>query len=110
MSANQADFPITVMARPPRRAEAGVRPSMGSVGDAYDNAMAESFFSTLECELLARRRFRSQAEARMAVFSDIEGFYNPLRRHSALGDRSPVVHDQETASEPTIETLLSQAN
>ena len=46
--------------------EAGVRPSMGSVGDAYDNAMAESFFSTLECELLARRRFRSQAEARMA--------------------------------------------
>ena len=47
--------------------EAGVRPSMGSVGDAYDNAMAESFFSTLECELLARRRFRSQAEARMAV-------------------------------------------
>lgn len=45
--------------------EAGVRPSMGSVGDAYDNAMAESFFSTLECELLARRRFRSQAEARM---------------------------------------------
>jgi hypothetical protein len=48
--------------------EAGVRPSMGSVGDAYDNAMAESFFATLECELLDRRRFKSQAEARMAVF------------------------------------------
>ena len=51
--------------------EAGVRPSMGSVGDAYDNAMAESFFSTLEAELLARRRFASQVEARMACFSFI---------------------------------------
>lgn len=54
--------------------EAGVRPSMGSVGDAYDNAMAESFFATLECELLARRRFKTQAEARMATFAFIEGF------------------------------------
>ena len=56
-----------------RCGEAGVRPSMGSVGDAYDNAMAESFFSTLEAELLSRRRFASQAEARMACFSNIEG-------------------------------------
>ena len=64
--------------------EAGVRPSMGSVGDAYDNAMAESFFATLECELLDRRRFRTQAEARIAVFEFIEGFYNPRRRHSSL--------------------------
>jgi putative transposase len=89
--------------------EAGVRPSMGSVGNAYDNAMAESFFSTLECELLARRRFRSQAEARMACFSYIEGFYNPLRRHSALGYRSPVVYEQETRPEPSTEPLPSQA-
>jgi putative transposase len=59
--------------------EAGVRPSMGSVGDAYDNAMCESFFATLECELLERRRFASQAEARVACFSFIEGFYNPVR-------------------------------
>ena len=64
--------------------EAGVRPSMGSVGDAYDNAMAESFFATLECELLDRRRFQTQAEARMAVFAFIEGFYNPRRRHWCL--------------------------
>ena len=78
--------------------EAGVRPSMGSVGDAYDNAICESFFSTLECELLARRRFRSQAEARMACFSYIEGFYNPLRLHSALGYRSPITYEQEHAS------------
>jgi transposase InsO family protein len=57
---------------------------MGSVGDAYDNAMCESFFATLECELLARRRFTSQVEARMAVFSYIEGWYNPARRHSGI--------------------------
>lgn len=70
--------------------EAGVRPSMGSVGDAYDNEMCESFFATLECELLQRRKFQTKAEARMAVFVFIEGWYNPSRRHSALGYRSPV--------------------
>jgi len=70
--------------------EMGVRPSMGSVGDAYDNAMAESFFATLECELLDRRSFKSKAEARMALFSYIEGWYNPRRRHSALGYLSPM--------------------
>ena len=69
--------------------EMGVRPSMGSVGDAYDNAMAESFFATLECELIARCRFETQAQARLAVFDFIEGFYNPRRRHSALGYLSP---------------------
>ncbi len=52
-----------------------MRPSMGSAGDAYDNAMCDSFFATLECELLDRRRFASQAEARMACFSFIEGWY-----------------------------------
>jgi putative transposase len=75
--------------------EAGVRPSMGSVGDAYDNAMAESFFATLECELLDRRRFRSQAEARMAVFEFIEGWYNPRRRHSALEYESPISYEKK---------------
>lgn len=70
--------------------EAGVRPSMGSVGDAYDNALCESFFATLECELLDRRRFGSHAEARMALFSFIEGWYNPRRRHSGLGYLSPI--------------------
>ena len=60
------------------------------MGDAYNNAMCESFFATLECELLERRRFRSQAEARMAVFQFIEDFYNPSRRHSALGYMSPI--------------------
>ena len=67
---------------------------MGTVGDAYDNAMAESFFATLERELLDRRRFRSQAEAKMAVFEWIEGWYNPHRRHSALGYRSPMNYER----------------
>lgn len=79
--------------------EAGVRPSMGSVGDAYDNAMCESFFATLECELLERRRFTSQAEARVACFSFIEGFYNPVRLHSALGFRSPIRYEEEMLTE-----------
>lgn len=70
--------------------QAGVRPSMGSVGDCFDNALCESFFATLECELLDRRRFRTQVEARMAVFEFLEGWYNPRRRHSALGYLSPV--------------------
>jgi putative transposase len=74
--------------------EAGVRPSMGSVGDAYDNAMCESFFATLECELLDRRKFRTKAEARMACFEFIEGWYNPSRRHSALGYKSPITFER----------------
>ena len=78
-----------------RCTEAGVRPSMGSVGDAYDNAMAESFFSTLEAELLSRRRFASQAEARMACFSYVEGWYNPVRLHSSLGYRSPMAYEAD---------------
>ena len=68
----------------------GVRPSMGSVGDCYDNAMAESFFATLECELIDRSTFRTHAEARMAIFEFIEGWYNPHRRHSGLDYRSPI--------------------
>jgi putative transposase len=78
-----------------RCSEADVRPSMGSVGDAYDNAMAESFFSTLEAELLSRRRFASQVEARMACFSYIEGWYNPVRLHSGLGYRSPMTYEAD---------------
>ncbi len=73
---------------------AGVRPSTGSVGDCYDNALCESFFATLECELLDRRRFRSHADARMAVFEFIEGWYNPRRRHSAIGYLSPINYER----------------
>ena len=74
--------------------EAGVMPSMGTVGDAYDNAMAESFFATLEREVLSRRRFKTQAEAKMAIFDWLEGWYNPHRRHSSLGYRSPVNYER----------------
>jgi hypothetical protein len=74
--------------------QAGVKPSMGSVGDCFDNAMCESFFATLECELLERRRFKTQVEARMAVFDFIEGWYNPHRRHSALGYLSPIAYER----------------
>jgi putative transposase len=91
----------TAIAFGKRCREAGVRPSMGSVGDAYDNAMAESFFATLECELLDRRRFKTQAEARMAVFEFIEGFYNPRRRHSSLGYLSPIDFERRHDQTPT---------
>ena len=73
-----------------RGREAGVRPSMGRVGDAYDNAMGESFFATLECARLDRQRFPTQADARLALFDFIEGWYNPRRRHSALDYLSPM--------------------
>jgi len=74
--------------------QAGVRPSMGSVGDCFDNAMCESFFATLECELLDRRRFKTQIEARIAIFEFIEGWYNPHRRHSALDYLSPINYER----------------
>lgn len=80
-----------------RCAEAGVRPSTGSVGDVYDNAMSESFFATLECELIDRRRFQFQTEARMAVSHSIEGFYNPTRRHSVLGCLLPINYESAYA-------------
>lgn len=69
--------------------DAGIAPSMGTVGDAYDNAMAEAFFATLETELLMRQTFATRSAARLALFEYIEGFYNPHRRHSALGYLAP---------------------
>ena len=71
----------------------GVRPSMGSVGDCYDNAMCESFFATLECELIDRSVFRTHAQARMAIFEFIEAWYNPHRRHSGVGQISPAQYE-----------------
>ena len=73
--------------------EAGLRPSMGSVGDGYDHALCESFFATLECELLDRQVFQNPKEARLGVFEFIEGWYNPHRRHSALGYLSPLQYE-----------------
>jgi putative transposase len=76
-----------------------VRPSMGTVGDAYDNAMAESFFATLECELIDRRVWKTQTEARLAVFTWIEAWYNPHRRHSSLGQMSPINFERMKSNE-----------
>lgn len=73
---------------------AGVVPSMGSRGDCYDNAITEAFFATLECELLHQITFRTQTQARTALFDYIEGFYNPHRRHSALGYLSPAAYER----------------
>ena len=92
--------------------EMGVRPSMGSVGDAYDNAMAESFFASLECELIDRRSWKSFAEARMAIFTWIESWYNPRRRHSGIGQKSPInfekeLHDKANATMPSAAELTS---
>jgi putative transposase len=77
-----------------RCTKAGVRPSMGSVGDCYDNAMCESFFATLETELLDRNTFRTHSEARMGIFDYIEAFYNPRRRHTSLRNLSPAEYER----------------
>ena len=89
---------------------------MGTVGDAYDNAMAESFFASLECELLDQTAFKTKTEARLAVFTYIEGWYNPRRRHSALDYRSPAnferdhrntVPTRRPSSEPDLPTVVA---
>jgi putative transposase len=84
----------TAVAFSTRCAELGIRQSMGSVGDCFDNAMMESFFATLECEGLAGQPFATRAAARTAVFEFIEAWYNPRRRHSALGYRTPLEYEQ----------------
>jgi putative transposase len=74
--------------------DAGIVSSMGSVGDCFDNALSESFFATLECELIDRSVFRSYSEARLAVFDYIEAFFNPRRRHSSIDYLSPVAYER----------------
>ena len=81
-----------------RAREADISLSMGSVGDAYDNAMAESFFASLETELIDRSSWRTRADARLAVFDYIEAFYNPWRRHSSLGQHSPAEFERRYRS------------
>jgi putative transposase len=79
----------TSLAFTKRCRDAGIATSMGSVGDAYDNALAEAFFATLETELLMRTAFATRTAARSALFDFVEAFYNSHRRHSALGYLSP---------------------
>jgi len=73
---------------------AGIAQSMGSKGDCFDNAVAESFFATLKKELINRRSWPSKAELRTEVFDYIEVFYNRERRHSTLGQRSPADYEK----------------
>ncbi len=94
---------------------AGIAPSMGTVGDAYDNALAESFFATVETELLMRHTFATRKAARLALFDYIEGFYNSHRRHSALGYLSPAAFERkgwqrrEAVRGHTQEEMVSEA-
>jgi len=85
-----------------RLREAGLLGSMGSRGDCFDNATAESFFATLECELLARHRFPTRSAARLALFDYIEGFSNTHRRHSALGYLSPAAYERRWSAQPVV--------
>jgi putative transposase len=77
-----------------RLKEAGLLPSMGSVADAYDNSMAESFVSTFKRELIHRHSWPNRQTTRTAIFEYVEGFYNTRRRHSALGDLSPSEYEE----------------
>jgi len=88
-----------------RLRESGIAASMGSVGDCYDNAMAESFFATLETELTDRSVWANPAEARAAVFDYIEVFYNRIRRHSSLGNLSPEQFEERYRSSPAVEAV-----
>jgi putative transposase len=85
-----------------RLRESGIGASMGSVGDCYDNAMAESFFATLETELIDRSDWANPAEAKAAVFEYIEVFYNRIRRHSSLGNLSPEQFEERYRSSPAV--------
>jgi putative transposase len=84
-----------------RCAAAGIRSSMGSIGDCFDNAMMESFFAILECELLATHQFQTHAAARVAIFEWIEVFYNRQRRHSALGYVAPEAYERTVTTQAT---------
>lgn len=92
----------TSLAYSRRCQEAGVIPSMGSVRDAYDNALAEAFFATLEVELLARQTFVDHSAARRGLFDYIEGWYNPHRRHSALGYLSPAEYERRWSNQSSV--------
>jgi putative transposase len=81
-----------------RLRDAGLLGSMGTVGDCYDNSMMESFWGTMQMELLDRKGWKSRKELANAIFEWIECWYNPKRRHSSIGMLSPV--DYETRLRP----------
>jgi putative transposase len=85
-----------------RLREVGITPSMGRTGSALDNAMAESFVSTLKAELVSRQEFPSRQAAKTAIFDYLETFYNTRRLHSALGYRSPAEYEEDRMEEARV--------
>ncbi len=85
-----------------RLREVGIKPSMGRTGSALDNAMAESFVSTLKAELVSRLEFPSRQAARTAIFEYLETFYNTRRLHSSLGYRSPAGFEEDRMEEARV--------
>jgi len=81
-----------------RLRQAGLLGSMGSIGDCFDNSMVESFFGTLQLELLDRQSWATRDELARAIFEYIEAWYNPRRRHSTLDMLSPVQYEQTHAT------------
>lgn len=92
-------YQYTSVAFGSRCQEEGVVPSLGSRGKCFDNAITESFFATLECELLKRQTLPTHTQARTAIFDYIEGFSNTYRRHSALGYLSPAAFERQVTEE-----------
>jgi hypothetical protein len=84
---------------------ARILPSMGRKGDAYDNALCEAFFATLNREVVRRCRFRTREEARSVLFAYLEGFYNRRRRHSARGYLSPEEFERRCQRIPNLSVL-----
>ena len=87
----------TAIAFGKRCTQLGIQMSMGSVGDCFDNAMMESFFSSLEAEVLDRNRFETRQEARGEIFRWLAGWYNIRRRHSGVGYRAPQEYERRFA-------------
>ena len=83
-----------------RAKESGLLPSMGSIGDCYDNAMMESFWGRMQTELLDRRRWRTRLELANAIFEYLEIFHNRQRRHSSLGMLTPIEYERLHAAQP----------
>ena len=75
-------------------------PSFGSVGDGYDNAMMESFWSSMQIELLNRKKWKTRVELANAIFEYIEIFYNRQRRHSSIDYRTPIEHELRSEKHP----------
>lgn len=84
-----------------RARHSGLVPSMGSIGDCFDNAVNESFWARMQVELLNRQRWRTRIELASAIFEYLEVFHNRQRRHSSLGMRTPIEYEINHHTDPT---------